>query len=126
MKISLLEYMQRLPVEDWERLKDLITDTIAILNSPILLIRQEGGDVMPPENMTPGPIVNGPDTVEQPQGPSFEDLPVNISRVQNGFIVAVGCKRFVFPTIATLTQALKDFYTYPQKAYEKYCRKPKE
>ena len=48
---------------------------------------------------------------------------VDIQRKENGFLVVVGCKSFVFSTMESLLSAIKLFYTDPKKAQEKYCRK---
>ena len=45
---------------------------------------------------------------------------VNIRKVTNGFIVTVGCKTFVSLSWAYIAEALKEYWTDPTKAEQKY------
>ena len=57
-----------------------------------------------------------------PQAPSpFTD--VNISKVENGFIVRVGCKTFVSQTFKEVASGLELYFKSPKDAQEKYCSK---
>ena len=47
----------------------------------------------------------------------------SITKVNNGFIVEVGCQKFAFHTVKDLTEAITLFYTDYEKAKEKYLEK---
>ncbi len=47
----------------------------------------------------------------------------SITKVNNGFIVEVGCQKFAFHTVKELTEAITLFYTDYEKAKEKYLEK---
>ena len=47
----------------------------------------------------------------------------SITKVNNGFIVEVGCQEFVFHTVKELTEAITLFYTDFDKAKAKYLEK---
>ena len=47
---------------------------------------------------------------------------VNINKVENGFIVQVGCKTFVFPAWELVSEGLALYFKSPEEAMKKYCR----
>lgn len=47
----------------------------------------------------------------------------SITKVNNGFIVEVGCQKFAFHTVKELIEAITLFYTDYEKAKEKYLEK---
>lgn len=47
----------------------------------------------------------------------------SITKVNNGFIVEVGCQKFTFHTVKELTEAITLFYTDFDKAKAKYLEK---
>jgi len=47
----------------------------------------------------------------------------SITKVNNGFIVEVGCQKFAFHTVKDLTEAITLFYTDYEKAKAKYLEK---
>ena len=53
--------------------------------------------------------------------PEFRD--VNIERVENGFALTIGCKRFVSTSWEEVSEGLKLYFTNPKEAQKKYCRK---
>ena len=52
-------------------------------------------------------------------------MEVRINRVENGFIVHVGCKTFVAHTWDEVSDGLYLFYEDPRAAYDKFVRKKK-
>jgi len=48
---------------------------------------------------------------------------VEIEKVNNGFIVEVGCQEFVFNNEKEMFSALSEYYKDPKAAEEKYCAK---
>jgi len=53
--------------------------------------------------------------------PSLSD--VTIRQVENGFLVIVGCKSFVFATYLEASKAVGEYFKNPEAAQKKYCRK---
>ena len=62
----------------------------------------------------------------QLRGPANVPMPgeviVGIERVENGFMVAVGCKRFVGRDWDEVSFGLKMYYEDPKKAMKEYLR----
>lgn len=56
-----------------------------------------------------------------PAEPSIEDYEVKLRKVENGFIIHIGCKTFVENDFDKLSKGLKFFFEDPQRAYKKYC-----
>ena len=52
------------------------------------------------------------------------DRKVQIQRVNNGFVVQVGCQTIAFETSEHLCAAIKLFYEDPAKARKKYLHNP--
>ena len=52
------------------------------------------------------------------------DRKVQIQRVNNGFVVVVGCQSIAFETSEHLCAAIKLFYEDPAKARKKYLHNP--
>lgn len=48
---------------------------------------------------------------------------VSINKVENGFLIAVGCKTFVAKTFEELSEGLALYYKNPKAAQERYCTK---
>lgn len=46
----------------------------------------------------------------------------NIVRAENGFIVRIGCKVFVFSEWVLASEGLALYFKNPEEAYKKYCR----
>lgn len=53
---------------------------------------------------------------------SAPNLEVYIIRVENGYIVRVGCKTFCFPGWSNVSEALEFWFKNPEEAQKKYCR----
>ena len=49
-------------------------------------------------------------------------LSVNINKVENGYIVHVGCKEFVADTWEQVSSGLELYFRAPEEARNKYCR----
>lgn len=47
---------------------------------------------------------------------------VRIEKVNNGWIVKIGCTTFVFQAWSEVSEGLELFYKNPQKAQEKYYK----
>lgn len=47
---------------------------------------------------------------------------VKIEKVENGFIVAVGCKKFVAKDWEELSTGLREYWDNPVEARRKYCK----
>lgn len=47
---------------------------------------------------------------------------VSIQKVQNGFIVHVGCKTFVSQSWDEVSEGLSDYYAHPAKAIRKWVK----
>jgi len=47
---------------------------------------------------------------------------VKIEKADNGFIVRVGCKVFVFSTWLQTSDAIASYWENPVKAEKKYCK----
>ena len=54
--------------------------------------------------------------------PPSQPYDINISKAENGFVVVVGCKRFVFSEWVLVSEALALYYKNPEEAIKKYCR----
>ena len=52
-----------------------------------------------------------------------EWLRVEISKVDNGFIVSIGCATFVETSWDKICKALKEYWDNPEEAEKKYCKK---
>ena len=48
---------------------------------------------------------------------------VRITKVENGFIVFVGCKQFVSESFTEVSKGLELYFKDPRAAQEKYCSK---
>ena len=57
--------------------------------------------------------------IPQPVAPSFGD--VHIERVQNGFLITIGCKRFVMHSWKDVSEGLELYWKDPNMARLKYC-----
>lgn len=47
---------------------------------------------------------------------------VTIDKVENGFIVKIGCKTFVDNCWGSITQRLSEYWSDPVAAEKKYCK----
>ena len=47
---------------------------------------------------------------------------VSIEKVENGFIVRIGCKTFVSTTWAEINTALSLYWEKPEEAQNQYCK----
>ena len=54
-----------------------------------------------------------------------EQYTVGIDQAENGFIVKVGCRTFVFREWSQASMAIGEYFDDPKAAQEKYCRKGK-
>lgn len=54
---------------------------------------------------------------------SYYPEEVHIRKVNNGFIIQVGCQRFVAETWQKVTTGLGDYFKDPKKAEKKYTNK---
>ena len=54
--------------------------------------------------------------------PSAPNHEVNINRIENGFIVRVGCKIFCFSEWVNASEAIGLWFKNPEEAQKKYCR----
>ena len=61
--------------------------------------------------------------VEPDRGLNHDLAPhvVSITQVHNGFMVDVGCQRFVFETYDKMSKYMKMYYEDPRGIYEKHC-----
>ena len=50
-------------------------------------------------------------------------MEIRIQKVENGFIVFVGCKAFVADCWAKVSECLELYYKSPKEAQDKYCAK---
>jgi hypothetical protein len=57
------------------------------------------------------------------QKESSKSYAVNIEQMENGFFVEVGCKKFVFPDISDLLEAIDLYYSDYETAKKKYLTK---
>ena len=68
------------------------------------------------EQLCPGPTGIGGVI---PSKPNYE---ININRVENGFIVRVGCKIFCFAEWVLASEALALWFKNPEEAMKQYCK----
>jgi hypothetical protein len=63
-------------------------------------------------------------TITRTDGPVMERgyRPVKIERVANGFIVEIGCKKFVGENWEVLAKKLGEYWKDPAAAEKKYCK----
>ena len=59
-----------------------------------------------------------PRSIGVPSKPNYE---VSINRVENGFIVRVGCKVFIFTEWVLASEALAMWFKSPEEAMKNYC-----
>ena len=64
-----------------------------------------------PPDITPGGVA---------MGPAFS-LEAHIKKVANGFIVTVGCQKFVSQSWKEVGNALAEYWDDPRAAEKKYC-----
>ena len=57
-----------------------------------------------------------------PPQQSPQKYEVNIVQAENGFIIRIGCKVFVFAEWVLASEALALWFKNPEEAQKKYCR----
>lgn len=60
---------------------------------------------------------------DMPMAAGIGEEKVEITKVENGWIVKVGCKTFVSKDWEEISHGLKEYYDNPIRAQHKYCVK---
>lgn len=76
---------------------------------------QPGGFIAPDYGQT--------DQIQLTPRPTTSEISIN--KVENGFIVHVGCKVFTFSHWSDASEALRHYFENPEEARKKYCRQSK-
>ena len=86
-----------------------------------------GGTIRSGTREGPGPVVTEEDTEYSPtaqqEALSSRWCKVVITKVDNGFILRIGCKKLVANTWLQVSSALDTYWKDPSGAEAKYCNK---